>query len=258
MFKGLSLNLESKKIWNHHPNLPAPFRMLIVGPSGSGKTNLYLQMCLEPDFIDYNNLVQFTSNPTSKDEYQFLYHGFSNKLSKQDLGEMWLAQNDLSQYRQPIPILCQIFASHKEREGNLNGNISSTLSDKIKEIPLPEHLDKEYGKKDHLIVFDDCARENKKMMEIYYTESRHANCNCIYIAQDFFTLPQNVRINSNIIILFEQNPEKLSRIFNSCIGDRIMSRDRFIAFANHAWSKPYGYVAINKVSKQVMDDIFTL
>ena len=213
-------------------------------------------MCLEPNFIDYNNLIIFTSNPKTKDEYQFLYNGFSNKLSKEDLGEMWLQQNDLRSYDQPIPILCNIFASLKQIEGNLNGNITVTLSDKIREIPLPEDLDKTYGKKDHLVIFDDCARENKLMMEIYFTESRHSNCNCIYIAQDYFTLPQNIRVNSNMIILFEQNPEKLSRIFTSCIGDRIMQKGRFLTFANHTWTNPYSYVAINKVKRKVMDDIF--
>jgi len=170
---------------------------------------------------------------------------------------MWLQQNDLRSYDQPIPILCNIFASLKQKEGNLNGNITVTLSDKIREIPLPEDLDKTYGKKDHLVIFDDCARENKLMMEIYFTESRHSNCNCIYIAQDYFTLPQNIRVNSNMIILFEQNPEKLSRIFTSCIGDRIMQKERFLTFANYTWTNAYSYIAINKVKRKVMDDIFT-
>ncbi len=94
------------------------------------------------------------------------------------------------------------------------------------------------------------------MMEIYFTESRHANCNCTYIAQDYFSLPMNVRVNSNMIILFEQDPQKLSSIFGSCIGDKIMPRDRFYAYANHIWSDPHKYVAINKVTRKVTDDIF--
>jgi len=52
MFKGLSLNLENKKVWKHHSNLPSPFRILVIGPSGAGKSNLTLQMCLEPNFIE--------------------------------------------------------------------------------------------------------------------------------------------------------------------------------------------------------------
>ena len=94
------------------------------------------------------------------------------------------------------------------------------------------------------------------MMEIYFTESRHVNCNCIYIAQDYFSLPMNVRVNSNMVILFEQDPEKLSRIYTSCIGERIFNRDKFIARAKYVWSKPNTYIAINKDNKKVYEDIF--
>ena len=59
-----------------------------------------------------------------------------------------------------------------------------------------------------------------------------------------------------MIILFEQDPSKLSRIYPACIGNRILDKDEFMFYANHIWSKPNGYVAINKVSKKVTDDIF--
>jgi hypothetical protein len=256
MFKGKALNLTNKPQFDHHPNIPDPFREIIVGASGSGKTTLYLQKALEPKFINYNNLVMFTPNPKDKDEYQFLNHGYINRLSKEDLGEIWLAQDDLRKYNLPISKICEMFSSLREKAGDLHGDVTATLSDKIKEIPLPENLNKIYGRKNHYMVFDDCARENKKMMEIYYTESRHAHCNCTYIAQDFFDLPQNVRINSNFITLFEQDPMKLSKIYPSCIGDRIMDKDEFMFFANTVWSRPNGYVTINKVTKKVTDDIF--
>ena len=47
--------------FNHHPNLPNSFRMLIVGSSGCGKTYLLLKMLLTPGFIDYNNLIIFST-----------------------------------------------------------------------------------------------------------------------------------------------------------------------------------------------------
>jgi GTPase SAR1 family protein len=256
MLKGFSLNLENKVIFNHHQNLPSPFRMLILGPSGSGKTTLALQMMLEPNFIDYNNLIIFTSNPEHKSEYQLLYHGYNNKLSKEDLLVMCLDQDNLRQLNQPISILCNIFSTLKEKDNNLNGDIKVSLSDKMDEIPLPEELNKKYGNRKHLIIFDDCARANKNMMEIYFTESRHSNCNCIYIAHDFFSLPKDVRINSNVIILFKQDSEKLSRIFNSTIGDQIMNKEKFIIQCKNTWTKSNSYVAINKTSEKVMIDIF--
>src|SRR5438093_4964859 len=256
MFKGLALNLEEVEKSGHHINLPDPFRILILGASNAGKTTLLLEALLQPNnFISYNNLVIFTKKKNEQ-SYQFLFHGYSNKLSKEDLGAMWLDQDSLRQYKLPIPILCQLFASQRQKEANLNGDITAHLSDKIAEIPMPEDLDKHYGKRKHTVVFDNCAGINKTMMEIYFTEGRHANINSIYLAHDFFELPKNIRINSNLIILFQQDPEKLSRIFNSCIGERIMEKKRFIAYCNHVWSKPHTYVAINKESGKITDDLF--
>jgi guanylate kinase len=265
MFKGIGLNLREKKTYNHHINLPDPFRMLICGSSGSGKTTLELRMLLEPNFINYNNLVMFTTNPKAKDEYQFLYHGYNNKLSKDDLGEMWLAQDELREYNQPIEILTKTFASIKEKEGNLNGQITAHLSDKINEIPLPEDLNKVYGKgesttikRDHTVLFDDFGKEDSKIPDIYYTESRHAHCNCMFSIQDYFQAPMPVRVNSNIVVLFQQDPAKLTSIFNSCIGERVMKRNKFITRANFIWTKPHTYIAINKDTKKVYEDIFEI
>ncbi len=61
MLRNFVLNLENRTQWNHHPNIPGSFRMLIVGASRSGKTALLLSMLIEPDFLDYNNLIIFTT-----------------------------------------------------------------------------------------------------------------------------------------------------------------------------------------------------
>src|ERR1700709_2439869 len=83
MLKNIVLNLEDRMTFDHHPNLPkSSFRMLIVGASGCGKTSLITTFLLEPGFFDYNNLIIFTSTPNQQ-EYQLLYHGFKNKLTKE-------------------------------------------------------------------------------------------------------------------------------------------------------------------------------
>ncbi len=71
MFKGIGLHLREKRTFNHHVNLPDPFRMLVVGPSDSGKTTFELRMMLEPNFVNYNNLVMFTNNPKEKDDINY-------------------------------------------------------------------------------------------------------------------------------------------------------------------------------------------
>ncbi len=58
----------------------------------------------------------FTPNPKDKDEYQFLYHGYTNKLNKEDLGEIWLSQCDLQQYSLPISSICEMYSALKEKK----------------------------------------------------------------------------------------------------------------------------------------------
>ena len=79
MLRNIVLNLEERVKFNNHENLPNSFRMLIIGSSGCGKTTLLFYMLLEPNFIDYNNLLIFTTTPEQQD-YQLLYHGFLNNL----------------------------------------------------------------------------------------------------------------------------------------------------------------------------------
>ena len=82
MLRNLVLNLEDRMTFDHHPNLPNSFRMLIIGSSGAGKTALLLQMLLEPGFIDFENIIIFTTTPNQQ-EFQLLYHGFRNG------GQIW-------------------------------------------------------------------------------------------------------------------------------------------------------------------------
>jgi hypothetical protein len=80
MLKNIVMNLEDRMSINHHSNLPNSFRMLIVKSNGCEKTVLLLRMLVEPGFMDYDNLIIYTTSKT-RQEYQLLYHAFSNGLS---------------------------------------------------------------------------------------------------------------------------------------------------------------------------------
>jgi ABC-type lipoprotein export system ATPase subunit len=95
----------------HHENIPSSFRALLVGSSGSGKTCLLSMMLMEPDFIDYNSLMIFTTTP-SQQEYQLLKHG----LSKQSIVSILLNQHKFKGL--PISELCAKYAEfHRENRG---------------------------------------------------------------------------------------------------------------------------------------------
>src|SRR5436853_4004459 len=101
MLRGVVLNLENRIKFNHNDNLPNSFRMLIVGSLGAGKTSLLFQMLLESNFIDYNNLLLFTTTPNQQ-EYELLNHGFSNGLTKEQIASIALNQESFRGI--PIPV----------------------------------------------------------------------------------------------------------------------------------------------------------
>jgi hypothetical protein len=44
-------------------------------------------LALEPNFLDYNQLIVFTLTPKEQ-EYQLLYHGYQNGLTKAGLASI--------------------------------------------------------------------------------------------------------------------------------------------------------------------------
>ena len=252
MLKNRVLDLEPRMTFDHHPNLPSSFRMLIIGSSGSGKTCLLLQMLLEPGFMDYNNLIIFT--PTkSQQEYQLLYHGFSSGLSKESVASILLNQEKFK--GASIAELCKTLYETQQRNNpnHSRSTITCSLTDKTDDLIPPYKLDKT---KKHLIIFDDCITlDNQKTLSSYFIKGRHNSCNSIYLTQSYFDLDRMIRLNVNILILFKLNARNKTDIFNSVVGN-IMDRKEFDALASHVWSKKYRYIVINRNSEKIINDIF--
>src|SRR5438093_11288433 len=107
MRSALIPNFGQKTEFQHHTNIPNSFRMLIIGASSCGKSILLLQLLLEPNFIDYTNLIIYS--PTkSQSLYQILEHGFSNGLSKESIAALVLNQDSFKGLS--IPTLCKSYA----------------------------------------------------------------------------------------------------------------------------------------------------
>ena len=246
MLKNVVINLEDRVVFNHHSNLPNSFRMLIVGSSGCGKTVLLLRMLVEPGFIDYDNLIIYTTTKTQQ-EYQLLYHGFSNGLSKESIAAILIHQNEFK--GTPISVLCKKYAElHKS-----SCSIRVSLVDKMTELVPPDQLDKT---KKHLVVFDDCiTQKNQKVLGSYFNKGRHNNCNSIYLSQSYFDLDRMIRLNSNVLVLFKLSQRNKSDIYQSVVGT-IMDRNDFNSFADSVWSDKYRYVVVDREKEIVYSDIF--
>jgi hypothetical protein len=238
--------------FNHHPNLPASFRMLIIGSSGSGKTSLLLQMLLEPGFMDYNDLIIYT--PTKfQQEYQLLYHGFSNGLSKEDIAAILINQQQFKGV--PIPTLCKKYAELHKQAGDPShgGAITVILTDKIGELIRANDLDKT---KKHLIIFDDVLTSSgQDILASYFIKGRHNSCNSIYLSQSYFKLDNIIRLNTNVLILFKLNQRNKTDIFSSIVGT-IMDKKEFDVLANNVWAKKHRYIVVNRETERIIDDIF--
>ena len=235
---------KNKVHFNHHPNIPESFRMLIVGPSGCGKTNLLFNMLLTPNYLDYNNLIIF-SKTINQPEYQVLYHGFKNGLSKESINFLFENQDKLKGIS--IEDTCVEYALIKpERSG-----ITIVFSDKFEEIPPPQKLD---PKKKNLIIFDDCVNmKNQEVMESYFTRGRHQNCNSIYLSQSWFDLPgRAIRNNANEMIFFKLNKRNVDQIYTELFSTVIEKHE-----LDAAWANRYGYIALNRDTSSITTDLFT-
>ena len=236
---------KNKVNFQHNQHIPESFRMLIVGPSGCGKTNLLFNMLLSPNFLDYDNLIIF-SKTISQPEYQLLYHGFKNGLSKQSINDIFENQ---ARFAKEISIqdICIEYAALRPNPGK---KIEVTFSDKFEEIPPPQKLS---PNKKNLIVFDDCVNiKNQDVMENYFTRGRHQSCNSIYLSQSWFDLPgRSIRNNSNFMVFFKLNKHNKDSLYANLFSDILEKHE-----LDNIWKDKYGYIALNRDTSEVTNNLF--
>ena len=218
---------------NNSPLLPRNIRGLIVGKSNSGKTCLLLNLLLNPDWLDYNHLYIFGKSLHQK-EYVILRKGLEAGLSKEQLANLFHNQESI---RSPTKLIDDYIANG----GEAKGGITAEFYDDCQLIPDPSSLN---DQDKNLMVFDDCILERQNKCQSFYTRGRHSNCDCFYISQNYFKLDrQTIRENSNLIILFRQNPKNLQHIHADHCGE--LSFQAFKDFCNLVWSKPYNFVTLD-------------
>ena len=96
------MNISSKYSWKttssrqNSPLLPSNIRGLIIGKSNSGKTTLIFNLLLQPDWLDYDHLYVFGKS-LHQPEYQIIKKGFTAGLSKQQISNIFIQQDILSE-----------------------------------------------------------------------------------------------------------------------------------------------------------------
>jgi hypothetical protein len=122
-------------------------------------------------------------------------------------------------------------------------DIECEFHDNPSQIPDPKDLDRTIR---NLMVLDDVMTERKQTSaENYYTRSRSANCDCIYLSQNFTILPlYTIRSNSNFMIFFKSSPFVVEQLFRN-FASVDMNLKEFKEFCKLAWSRKHGFIVID-------------
>ena len=168
-------NEEHNKKWPHIPD--HPYRILIIGGSGSEKINTLLNLINEQKDIDK---IYLYAKDLSESKYEYLIKNRENAGIKH--------LNDSKAF-----IEC-----------------SNTMDD------VYENID-DYNpnrKRKILIIFDDMIVDimtNKKFEAIIkelFIRCRKLNIYLVFITQSYFSVPQDVRVNSTHYLIMKINNKK--------------------------------------------------
>lgn len=228
----------------HSVFFPPNFRALLVGESGTGKTVFLLYILLADNILNYDKLYIFARSLYQL-EYQVLEAGLRHNLTKQNIAKLMGSEEFTTKNNLTINDTAQLIKQYQDTYENKNPPvIEYEFSSDPCSIPDPSELDMQ---KRNLIVFDDIMTERKQTTaENFYTRGRSANCDCIYLSQNYTKLPlHTIRSNANFMVFFKSTPivvEQLWRNFSSTD----MKLKEWKKFCDNSWNKPFGYIIIDK------------
>ena len=181
---------EHNKNWPYIPD--HPYRMLIIGGSGSGKTNALINLINEQNDIDK---IYLYARDLSEPKYEYLI----KKLEEVGIKHL----NNPNAFIECSNIMDDVYE-----------NIDDYNSSRRRKI---------------LIAFDDMIADimtNKKFQTIIkelFTRCRKLNISLVFIAQSYFSIPKDVRLNSTHYLIMKIKKEKNYRILQ-LITLQILSR----------------------------------
>ena len=196
-----------------HFLLPAhKSRIVICGSSGNGKSNLLLDMVKNK--LVYDKLYIF-SRHLHQPKYQYLIKYFNtiDKLMKDEYG--------------------------------IDNKTVEMIEDTLDNIPEINDLD-DITKK--IFIFDDfniMTKKQEKLINDYYTRSRHKNASCIFIGQIYFLIPREIRLNLTHLILFNNgNNKEISLLYQELGSD--LTKDEFKEMYNKCVNPKFNFMLIHK------------
>ena len=112
---------------------------------------------------------------------------------------------------------------------------------------------------DSVFVFDDIVGSNQTMIQKYFSYGRHFRIDCFFIAQTYCSVKKHLlRDNANFLIIFHQDDINLKHIFHEHVSG--LKFQQFKEMCNIAWNEPYGFLTIDKESRNFrkgLDEVFS-
>ena len=198
---------------------------------------MIINLLLQPGWLDYNHLYAFGKS-LHQQEYKVLRKGIEAGLIKQQVSNLFKSQEALGNIS-PLTAI-------EKSSGARNGKIQADFYDDCHNISDPPALD---PMQKNLLLLEDCFLVKRNKAEVYYTRGRHNNCDTIYIAQNYFRLPQHtIRENSNFI-LFPQDVKNFAHIqADHCASD--ISLLEFKQLCHRVWSEKHNFITIDLITNE--------
>lgn len=238
----------------HHELFPEKFRMLIVGPSGSGKTTLLMRLLLEEGLLNYDKLYIFARSLYQK-EYEVLIEGFKNGLTKENILKLLNTSEKIKEkYKETgvkvsIEEIAKALAQY-QKDNEIESNLEAEFYNGPDNIPDPADINRDIR---NLIIFDDIMTDKKQTKaEDYYTRGRSANCDCIYLSQNYTHLPlHTIRSNSNFQVFFISSGKVIKQLYETFDPPDIVYEE-FKKLCLSCWRKKFGILVVD-LSRDVFD-----
>ena len=252
--------LNRNKIHFNNKLLPNNFRCLIIGTSGCGKNVLLQQMLLIDNFLDFDNLI-FFSTTIKQDEVQLIKEGFENGLTKKGIRNIFENQNNFPQDVDTPSKMIKYFVKNitqipnSKEYYNDDEKISILFSNKSEDILPCDDLPKD---KKNLIIFDDVVNlRNQSIMKSYFCRGRHNNCNTIYISQNYYGLDKDsIRNNCNCFIFFKLPKRDKDLIYHDLFSNILTDKGYFDQMISQHWSEKYNYIYLDRENEEINKNLF--
>ena len=199
-----------------------------------------MKMLLEDNFLDYDNLICY-STTINQIELQILKEGFESGLTKKAIRNIFENQEKFPKDVKSASHITEYFVKNIKNVENVkdyvneDGKINVNFSNKGEDILFCDHLPTD---RKNLIIFDDVVNlKNQNIQKSYFTRGRHNNCNVIYISQSYYDLDKNsIRNNSNCFIFFKLNKKDKDLIYIDLFSNIIDKLEFYTLLLNH-WKR---------------------